>query len=180
MKKIFRAQRCAAVLYILMAVAVFIYALAFMTDYENLFGLRLPGNSQVALFHNGILQPFNQGILVWAIVGVIGIALAFMMETMTKVPDRFALVFMTAVLGVGIYGSVYALRNLPAIMSFYKTMDTSSLYLEGITDYSFKFRTFYVGMGLYAAQIAVCALYLGSLILSHVTFVKLRKRGEAK
>lgn len=180
MKKIFRAQRCAAVLYILMAVVLFVYALAFMTDYQDLFGLRLPGNRQVALFHDSILQPFNKGILVWAILGVIGVLFAFLLETLTKVPDRFALILMAAVLGVGVYGSVYALQNLPAIMSFYKTMDTSSLYLEGIENYSFRFRTFYVGMGLYAAQIAVCALYLGALIVSHVTFVKLRKRGEAE
>ncbi len=180
MRKIFRAQKAAAILYIIVVVVIFVYALAFMTDYENLFGLRLQGNSQVALFHDSILQPFNKGILIWAIVGVVGVLFAFMLETLTKVPDRFALILMAAVLCVCAYGSVYALQNLPAIMSFYRNMDISSLYLEGIEDYTLRFGTFYIGIGLYAAQIAVCVLYLVSLIVSHITFVKLRQRGEAE
>lgn len=180
MKKIFKAQRAAAVLFILMAVVVLIYALAFMTDYENLFGLMLPANERVALFHDRILQTFNKGILVWAIVGMVGVVCAFMMETLTKVPDRFALILMALVLGACAYGAIYALQNLPAIMSFYKTLDTSSLYMEGLEDYSLKFTTFYLGIGLYAAQLVVCVLYLAGLILSHVTFIKLRKRGEVE
>lgn len=180
MKKIFWAQRVAAILFILMAVVMLVYALAFMTSYENLFGLILPANQNVALFHDRILQAFNKGILIWAIVGVAGVACAFMMETLTKVPDRFALILMAIVLGACVYGAIYALQNLPAIVSFYKTMDISSLYLEGIQDYTLKFTTFYTGMGLYAAQLVVCVLYLASLIVSHITFVKLRKRGEVE
>lgn len=180
MKKVFRAQRAAAILFILMAVVILVYALAFMTDYENLFGLMLPANESVGVFHDRILQTFNKGILVWAIVGMAGVACAFMMETLTKVPDRFALIFMAAVLGACAYGTIYALQNLPAIMSFYRTMDTSSLYLEGIQDYTLKFTAFYTGIGLYAAQLAVCVLFLASLIVSHITFVKLRKRGEVE
>lgn len=180
MKQIFRAQRAAAILFILVAVVVLVYALAFMTDYENLFGLMLPANESVVTFHDRILQTFNKGILIWAIVGMVGVVCAFMMETLTKVPDRFALVFMAIVLGACAYGTIYALQNLPAIVSFYKTMDISSLYLEGIQDYTLKLTTFYIGIGLYAVQLVVCVLYLASLIVSHVTFVRLRKRGEVE
>ena len=79
MKKVFGAQRVAAILFILMAVVIFVYSLAFMTDYENLFGLMLPANANVSLFHDKILQTFNKGILVWAIVGMVGVVCAFMM-----------------------------------------------------------------------------------------------------
>ena len=178
MKKVFRAQVVAAILFILIAAVIFIYALAFMTDYENLFGLMLPANESVVVFHDRILQTFNKGILVWAIVGMAGVACTFIMETLTKVPDRFALIFMAVMLGACVYGSIYALQNLPAIMSYYRTMDISSIHLEGIQDYTLKFTTFYIGIGLYAAQLVICALYLASLIVSHTTFVKLRKRGE--
>ena len=180
MKKVFMTQRVAAILFILMSAVIFVYALAFMTDYENLFGLILPANQNVALFHDRILQSFNQGILVWAIVGMAGVACTFIMETLTKVPDRFALIFMAVMLGACVYGSIYALQNLPAIMSYYRTMDISSIHLEGIQDYTLKFTTFYIGIGLYAAQLVVCVLYLAGLAASHITFVKLRKRGEVE
>ena len=73
MKKIFRGQVILSAVYTVTAIVVFLYTLVFMTEYNDLFGLKMPQNKQIAQFYEVILQGFNRQILVWAIVGIIGI-----------------------------------------------------------------------------------------------------------
>lgn len=75
MRKLFKGQRILSVLYILASIGMFLFALAFMTEYSDLFGLKLPQNQEIAMFHDVILQTFNRQIFAWSLVGVIGIAL---------------------------------------------------------------------------------------------------------
>lgn len=42
MRKLFKGQRILSVLYILASIGMFLFALAFMTEYSDLFGLKLP------------------------------------------------------------------------------------------------------------------------------------------
>ena len=60
MKKIFSTQKITAKIYTVIAVLVFLYTLVFMTEYKNLFGLKLEQNSQISFFHDSILQTFNR------------------------------------------------------------------------------------------------------------------------
>ena len=90
MRKLFKGQRILSVLYILASIGMFLFALAFMTEYSDLFGLKLPQNQEIAMFHDVILQTFNRQIFAWSLVGVIGIALIVFLEILSCVPDRFA------------------------------------------------------------------------------------------
>ena len=86
MRKLFKGQQILSVLYILASIGMFLFALAFMTEYNDLFGLKLPQNQEIAMFHDVILQTFNRQIFAWSLVGVIGIALIVFLEILSCVP----------------------------------------------------------------------------------------------
>ena len=151
MKKIFRGQVILSAVYTVTAIVVFLYTLVFMTEYNDLFGLKMPQNKQIAQFYEVILQGFNRQILVWAIVGIIGILMIVLLEIRTAVPDRFA----------------------AAVMTVY----IQYLYADGITGYELKFTTFQVGIGIYSVQIIVCVAFAAVLLLSHIRYKKLQKGG---
>ena len=51
MKKIFRGQVILSAVYTVTAIVVFLYTLVFMTEYNDLFGLKMPQNKQIAQFY---------------------------------------------------------------------------------------------------------------------------------
>ena len=55
MRKLFKGQRILSVLYILASIGMFLFALAFMTEYSDLFGLKLPQNQEIAMFHDVVM-----------------------------------------------------------------------------------------------------------------------------
>lgn len=179
MKRLFTAQKCACILYIVMTLVVFVYALAFMTQYSDLVGLKLAQNRKIANFYEVGLQTFNRQAFALALLAVVGIVLLFFLEVRTRVPDRFALVVMIVCMAVCCYGACVGIANLRDLAAYYGRLDFSSLVLEGgAADYRPRFTTFWVGIGLYAAQLAVCAGFAGILTASHVTYKKLEKRGR--
>lgn len=111
MRKLFKGQRILSVLYILASIGMFLFALAFMTEYSDLFGLKLPQNQEIAMFHDVILQTFNRQIFAWSLVGVIGIALIVFLEILSCVPDRFALVVMLLLMVACCYGAANSIMN---------------------------------------------------------------------
>ena len=177
MKKIFQGQETVSVVYTIMAVAVFLYTLVFITEYNDLFGLKLPQNQNVARFYEVILQEFNRQILVWAIVGIVGILMITFLEIRTKVPDRFAAVVMTVYMAACCFGGFDAIRNIIAIRAYYQTLDFQYLAAEGLMDYQMKFTTLQVGIGIYVVQILVCAAFAAVILLSHTKFKKMQKGG---
>lgn len=177
MKNIFRGQVVLSVVYTVMAIVVFLYTLVFMTEYNDLFGLKMPQNKQIAQFYEVILQEFNRQILVWAIVGVIGILMIVLLEIRTAVPDRFAAGVMTVYMGSCCFGAVNAIRNILAIWAYYKGLDFQYLYADGIAEYELKFTTFQVGIAVYSVQIVVCAAFAAVLLLSYIRYKKLQKGG---
>lgn len=177
MKKLYQGQRIMSVVYTIMAIIVFLYALVFITEYNDLFGLRLPQNQAIAQFYEGILQNFNRQILVWAIVGVVGILVIVMLEIRTKVPDRFAAIVMTAYMAACCFGSVDGVRNILAIQTYSRTLDFQYLPLEDIVDYQLEFTTFQAGVGIYAVHILVCVVFAAVLLLSHIKYIKMEKGG---
>lgn len=177
MQKIFKTQKIAAGFYAAVAIGVFLYTLIFMTEYKDLFGLKLKQNSQISFFHDSVLQMFNRQIFVLALVGLFIVMCSFCLEIFSKVPDLFALVLVEVLLVACCAGSVYALTNLQAVEGLYRTLDFQYLELEGLADYQLRFTTFRVGLGVYLLQIAACAGYGLTIAASHVTFVKNEKKG---
>lgn len=178
MQKMFRTQKITAWVYTVVSVIVFIYTLCFMTEYKDLFGLKLKQNGQVSFFHDSILQTFNRQIFMLALAGIMIIVFSFFLEVFSKVPDLFAMVILAVCLAAACAGGVYAVSNIQAIEAFYRGLDFQYLYLEGMVDYEPHFTTFRVGIGIYIMQIAACAVYGIIIIMSHVTFVKLEKKGR--
>ncbi len=173
MQKLFRVQKIMAWVYTVTALAVFLYTLVFMTEYKDLFGLKLKQNSQISFFHDSVLQTFNRQIFALALLGILVIVFSFFLEIFSKVPDMFALVVLTALLAAGIGGAVYAITNIQAVEAFYRGLDFQYLYLEGMAEYEHKFTTFRVGTGVYLLQIVSCAAYGAAMAASHVKFKKL-------
>ena len=180
MKRLFTAQKCASILYIVMTLVVFVYTLAFMTQYSDLVGLKMAQNKLIANFYDVGLQAFNRQMFAWALLAVAGIALIFFLEIRTRVPDLFALVVMTLCMGACCYGAYFAITNLQALSAYYAKLDFSYLVLEGgAADYQLKFATFQIGTGIYIAQLVVCVCFAAILIASHVKYKKRSKGGQA-
>lgn len=179
MKRLFAAQKCASILYIVMTLVVFVYALAFMTQYSDLVGLKMAQNKLIANFYDVGLQLFNRQIFAWALLAVAGIALIFFLEIRTRVPDLFATVVMTLCMAGCCYGAYFGIANLLALSAYYAQLDFSYLALEGgAADYQPKFATFQIGTGIYIAQIVICVGFAAILIASHVKYKKLEKEGR--
>lgn len=177
MKKTVNIQKTVSILYVISSVVALCYALAFMTEYKDLFGLKLKLNEQVTTFHDVILQTFNRQILVWALFGAVVILLAFLLQVFNKVPDRFALVVMSAGLLACIYGDFYGIRNIAAIQNYYLNMDVSNLAMEGINDFEYKLSTFRIGQAVYILQLCICIAFIATLFVSHIQYMKLSKKG---
>lgn len=177
MQKMFKTQRFSAGLYTVAAVVVFVYTLCFMTEYKDLFGLKLKQNSQISFFHDSVLQMFNKQIFAFALLGVLVILISFLLEIFSKVPDKFALVIIELALLACCAASVYALNNIQAIEAFYTGLDFSNLRLEGVSDYVPRFTTFRAGTGIYAANLVCCAFYGITIGISHFRFLSFRRAG---
>lgn len=177
MQKQFRTQKILLIAFIAMVLLAFIYALAFMTEYQNLFGLRLPLNQDVSAFHDVALQSFNRTILAWALGGIGLIALAFALETFSTLPDRFALFMMLIGLAVLTYGCISNLQAIPPLEETYRNMDITYLELEGLSDYQLNFIPFNIGKAIYILHIVVNVCLDIALVLSHL--YGLREKKEA-
>ena len=151
MRKLFKGQRILSVLYILASIGMFLFALAFMTEYSDLFGLKLPQNQEIAMFHDVILQTFNRQI--------------------------FALVVMLLLMVACCYGAANSIMNLQAISVYYQGLDFQYLSLEGLENYQLQFTTFRLGVVFNALYISVCGALAIDLTASHLTFVRLKKEG---
>lgn len=179
MKRLFTAQKCVSILYIVMTLVVFVYALAFMTQYSDLVGLKMAQNRLIANFYSEGLQTFNRQMFAWALLAVAGVALIFFLEIRTRVPDRFAVALMTLCMAGCCYGAYVGITNLLALSAYYGKLDFSFLVLEGgAADYRPQFATFRIGMGVYIGQLVVCVCFAAILIASHVTYKKLEKGGR--
>lgn len=176
MQTTLKLQRIAAKLYIVITILVFTFTLCFMTEYKDLFGLKLKQNAQISFFHDAILQTFNRQIFTFAILGILVILFSFLLEIYSKVPDKFALIVIELSLLACCACSIYALMNIPAIETFYKGLDFQYLKLEGLNNYESHFTTFRIGVGIYVVNIISCVFYGGALGLSHFKYAKTQRR----
>lgn len=172
MQTIFRIQKALFVAFIAATCVVFAYALSFMTDYAQLFGLMLKPNAGVASFHDESMQHFNQFIFIFSLAGVCTIALGEILQLRKCVPDVFAVAVMCAVLAALAGCSVYVLTALPRLENLALTLDYSKLMLEGITAFEPDVRIFRAGMPVYVIYAAVDLMLAAVAVISHCAFVK--------
>ena len=175
MEKIFKMQKIMMVVFITMAIIVFVFSLYFMTDFKDLFGLQLKANRSIKEFHDITMQSFNQQLFWFALLGIGTIVCLFFLETGKKVPDLFALVFNGVCLATSLGFSVYVLTVFPQLKQQYLTLDFSKYKLEGGANYILNTKTFTIGTVVYILNILVCLSFLVVLIVSHVRYLQAKK-----
>lgn len=180
MQKLIKTQKVTAMIYIVMAIIIFLYSLCFMTEYSDLFGLMLKTNSHITNFYKNILQKFNWQIFRLSLGGIAGIVLIYVLEIMTKVVDKFALIVIETLLLFNIGGCGYSIMNLNAIQAYYKTLDFQYIELEGVRDYVLKFTAFNIGNVVYVGQIIVSLAFGIVIAACHIKFVKCRRENNGK
>lgn len=178
MEKGFKIQKVGFVVYLLTMIMLAIYALSFMTSYQNLFGFERKANAGVAAFHNH-MQSFNQVIFWLSVISVLSIIVMFVLELRTKICDKLALGVMT---GFGVLNAgttIYAFISLTNLMAEYKEVDFTKMWLEdtSLTEdsvYVLKFTTFYIGYAVFAILLVVAISFVSILWLNHLKY----KRNE--
>lgn len=167
MAKLFKRQKFFMNLFTVVATAVFVYALGFMTQYRGLFGLKLKQNSGIADFYGKTLQSFNRYIFVMALLGLFAIFIGYCLEINKKVPDQFAMIAMSVTLAVYSILAIVFMVQMVGIMAEYTSLDFSFAALEGLEDTTLKMQTFYIGYAIYGVTVIEAVLYSVSLVLSH-------------
>ncbi len=178
MVKIFKFQKLMLILFIIASVAMFCASLYFMTDFKDLFGLKLKFNKPIAVFHDDLMQGFNQQFFWFTLFALLVVFLAFCLEIPHAVPDRFALMVMGLCLSAIVGFSVFALLRLPQLVQVYEGLDFSKLDLEGAIDYQPRSVAFVVLMVLSGIQICISLTFLAVLSLSHRSFIKTQATGQ--
>ena len=178
MRKIFNLQKIMIVAYIIVVISCFLYALGFMTDYSDLFGLVLSKNAPIADFHDNVLQPFNRDIFWMGVAGVVSIVLVLILELFSTVPSKFSLICGCIMPIPFIILSIKFIETLKTIEATYLSLNFSYLWLEGyIGEYVVKTITFDIGSIVYTATIIVSIALIAVLLLSHFYYVKKMKVG---
>lgn len=172
MAKIFKFQKLMLLLFIIASVAMFCASLYFMTDFKDLFGLKLKFNKPIAVFHDDLMQGFNQQFFWFTLFALLVVFLAFCLEIPHAVPDRFALIVMGLCLVAVVGFALFALVRLPQLAQVYAGLDFSKLDLEGAMEYQPRSVAFVVLMVLSGIHIWVSLVLLAALSLSHRTYVK--------
>lgn len=130
MSRRFKVQRSLMCLSLLVSAALFVNALYFMTDYKGLFGLELPMNEAIAVFHDDLMQGFNQFLLYASLYGLAIVGVAFLLECFTKVPDTFAMLVMLLLFAGSAACSGYAIARALELQEVYLNLDFTFLLLE--------------------------------------------------
>ncbi len=165
----------------LSTVAVFVFSLYFMTDYQDLFGLfgvRYEANKLVADFHDNLMQSANQTFFKFAIFGILTAVFALAMEIRHKVADKFALIVLCVLFAVLVGVAIYNIITLSGLLDAYTNLDTSFVDDEGGSEHIRKYTAFYVGFAVYGIN-AIATVLMGVILTkNHFDFIKLAKKAE--
>ncbi len=173
MKKNMKIQKLFYNLFFIMQIVTVIYALGFMTDFAELFGLMLKENEAITHFHDIAMQSFNKTILAVAVFGVIVFIMSVFLQIKKYVPDRFALIMLIIPLLFIAVFSIFAITQLQVLGDMYTVLDFSNLSKEGGSEHILQMRTFEIGTIIYAIQTIFTALYAACLFNNHRTYKKL-------
>ncbi len=178
MEKVYRFQRICFICFIVFALALFVYALWFMTDFKDLFGLELRINKPVADFHDVVLQKLNQRMFWFALFVVVCILIQGTLELRGKVPDLFATSVFAIVLLVAAGCCVYFLVVLAPISRTYQALDFSNVVMEGAVEYHPSGRAFILGKIVFSSSAVFFVAYAFVLMASHR--IHMRRKKESK
>lgn len=156
------------VLFIVSSLVVFFLSLYFMTDFKDLFGLRLKVNKDVAFFHDVLMQDFNRLVFWFALGSLVVVFIAFCLEVNRFVPDLFAVVVMVSLLGTCAALALYSVLQMPRLESIYRSLDFSNVDVEGAVDYQVRTTTFTIMALCNAVHAAICVVFSSMLVASHV------------
>ncbi len=178
LRKSFKLQKIMFFIYLFVVITEFIFSISFMTQYSNLFGLILPLNEGIKLFHDD-MQVFNRIIFYFSLVGLISIILIYVLEINKKVCDRFALIVIGSIIVILTGSSIFSIFRLNGLSNEYKGVDFSYLYLEDpdMVNYQMRFETFNIGYVVNVVAIITFLLFISILVFNHFKYLKLKKEG---
>lgn len=176
MQKNMRIQKLMYYLFLLLGISVFIFTLGFMTDFSDLFGLKLAANQPIADFYEISMQSFNKTLFVLAIVSIFGFVCIRGLEINKKIPDKFALVVAGFFLLISFGTAVWAITQAQTLESIYLGLNFDDLIRESGSEHVIQTRTFDLCTGIYAVQALLSISFIAVLASNHFTFLK--KYGE--
>lgn len=179
MNKAFQAQKIMRIVFLVASILFFVFSLCFMTDFKDLFGLRLKANRPIAEFHDIVLQGYTQRLFLLGVFSILVSVIAIMLETGKKVPDRFALSVMSFfLLCIAAFAIALAMR-VPGMLHAYLSFDYSKVAFEGGVDYVLNPRYFYLALVFNAGLVLSALAFSSSLIIAHLCFMKQRRFAHA-
>ncbi len=173
MKKIFRIQKISMIVYVVAVAATFIYAMYFMTDFNNMRDFILPINQPI-IDLEAQLQSFNFIIYWFSVVGLVSILMLFIFEVGSKVCDKLALIVTNCFNLAAVVVSVLVFVILPGLLTDYQNESLFDYFyfeqVSAVADVK-SFTAFYLGFGLYAIVLVAALSLITSTILTTKKYI---------
>ncbi len=177
MKKELYLQKIMFIVFILSAIAVFIYALGFMTNYEAFQYLESRNNVLVATFHHEKLIPFNNQIFYGSLISVIMIVVIFISKMNKRLVNKVLSYILALICAIPvIVVSILGLMQLPGLKTEYNNLDFSYVSEEIYATYNPSTLAFDIGNVLYVITLILMIAYV---VLLSIIYFKNKKNREA-
>ncbi len=175
MKQNMQLQKIFFLVCFLLGIAMFIYALIFMTDYQVLFGFERVQNKAIADFYTNKLQVFNRSILAFGITMILGFSFMWFTRIKSEVCNFFTLVINALfILYVVVKGVIYIFQ-IKDMIHIYINLDYSYTYLEDLFDY--QINTFMLDLGIVLNYVIIVTtlIFLAIIIINFLKYLSLHE-----
>ena len=171
MRVLLQVQKYIFIIFMLVTILTFVYALGFMTDFKLLFGQI---NPEIMEFHDVTLQGFNRVIFRTSLISVVGFVIVMFMDIMKKIPDITLSVIVVVLAAFNMIRSLSFVAQLKEMSATFLTLDFTTMLIVG-DPYVADLRTFNIGTSLYNSFIVVSILFAVICVANTVTFLLRRK-----
>lgn len=175
MKLNMRLQKIFFIICFLLSIAMFVYALVFMTDYQVLYGFQLPANKKIAEFYSGQLQVFNRNILHFGIIMIIGFGIMWFTRIKTEVCNFYTLVINNLIGLFVIVRSILNVFKLKDMTKTYLSLDYSKTYLEGLENYQTNTAMLDFGVVFHYIIIVSTVIFLAIMTINFFKYLSLNE-----
>ena len=173
MNSTLRLQKTFYILYFIISILTFVFALSFMTDFQELYGFQLPKNQGIIEYYSNQLQPFNRTILNFSLALVVGSVFMLVFEVLKKVTNFTGLCFGSALSIYTIINCVLFIFRLNTLKANATKVDLSNGYLEDLpSDFVMLTRTFDIGFILYLVVIVISIAFIILLFINFFLYLK--------
>ncbi len=173
MNSTLRLQKTFYILYFIISILTFVFALSFMTDFQELYGFQLPKNQGIIEYYSNQLQPFNRTILNFSLALVVGLVFMLVFEVLKKVTNFTGLCFGSALSIYTIINCVLFIFRLNTLKANATKVDLSNGYLEDLpSDFVMLTRTFDIGFILYLVVIVISIAFIILLFINFFLYLK--------